>query len=118
MNQMYSGLWNKYRPAILKLMRDSGAGPQSYKLSAHEFRGLNPKAKGGFAFAMTVSKGKALTNIRSSEVAKDLLSVLQLSGKALEFMNESQYELSMDKQFVLRINRKEEEVVSEETVPV
>jgi hypothetical protein len=116
MNQMYSGLWSKYRPAILKLMRDSGTGPQSYKLSAHEFRGLNPKAKGGYAFAMTVSKGKALTNIRASEVAKDLLGVLQMSGKAVEFMNESEYEVSMDKQFVLTINRKEE-VVTEDTVP-
>lgn len=110
MTQIYSGLWSKYRPAILKLMLDASAGPQAYKLFPHEFRGLNPKEKGGYGFSLVVSKGKALNNISTSVVAKDLLTVLQMSGKALELMNENAYEITMDKQFMLRINRKVEVV--------
>jgi hypothetical protein len=112
MNQVYSGLWSKYRPAILKLMVDASGGPQAYKLSSHEFKVLNPKEKGGYSFTLIASKGKALNKISTSEVAKDLLQILQMSGKANELMNENAYEFTMDKQFVLRVNRKVEEVAA------
>lgn len=105
--KIYSPVWNKYRPAILKMMLDAANEPQQYKLSAHEFKALNSKQKGGYNFTLQVSKGKALNNIKDSFVAKDLLEVLQLSKKASELINEASYEISMDKQFVLHINKME-----------
>ena len=86
--------------------------PQQYKLSAHEFKILNPKEKGGYSFTLEAFKGKAVNNIRTSAVAQDLLQVLQQSKRASELMNEATYELRMDKQFVLHVNRKSEVEIS------
>lgn len=108
----YTYLWNKYRPAILKHMIDSAEGPQQYKLSKHEFTIINPKEKGGYSFSLNVFKGKAVNDIRTSIVAKDLLIILQSSKKANELVSTASYEFVMDKHFVLHIN-KGDEVVEE-----
>ena len=63
---------------------------------------------------LEASNGKALNNIKTSTVAKNLLQVLQQSKRASELLNEAPYELSMDKQFVFHVTRKE--VVKEEAV--
>jgi len=104
----YSTLWNKYRPVILQLMSAAVEnGPQQYKLFAHEFKAVGQKEKSGFSFVLEASNGKALNNIKSSTVAKNLLQVLQQSKRATELMSEAPYELSMDKQFVFHVTRKE-----------
>ncbi len=106
-NMDYIPLWNKYRPAILQLMVASSEGPQQYKLYGHEFKTLNPKEKGGYAFSLQVHKGKAINNIRNSFVAQNLLSVLVMSKKASELMTTDSYEFAMDKQFMLRVTKLE-----------
>jgi hypothetical protein len=100
--QIYTPLWNKYRPAILQLMIASAEKPQQYKLSGHEFKQLNSKER-SFSFSMQVFKGKAVTNIKKSVVAKDLLTVLELSKKAAELMGVKTYEFKLDKQFTLHV---------------
>lgn len=103
----YSTLWNKYRPVILQLMSAAVEnGPQQYKLFAHEFKAVGQKEKSGFSFVLEASQGKALNNIKTSTVAKNLLQVLQQSKRASELMSEAPYELSMDKHFVFRVTRK------------
>jgi hypothetical protein len=102
----YMPIWNKYRPAILKLMVESANEPQQYKLSAHEFRAMTPKPKTTYAFAFEAANGKAINRISDIPVAVDLLLMLQQSNKAMELMKESTYELSMDRQFVLHVSRK------------
>ncbi len=110
----YSTLWNKYRPVILQLMSAAVEnGPQHYKLFAHEFKAVGQKEKSGFSFVLEASQGKALNNIKTSTVAKNLLQVLQQSRRASELMNEAPYELSMDKQFVFHVTRKSVEVEKE-----
>jgi hypothetical protein len=84
--------------------------PQHYKLSGHEFKAIGQREKSGFSFLLEASEGTALNNIRGSNVARDLLHVLQQSQKATELMSEDVYELKMDKQFVLHVSRKTEEV--------
>ncbi len=103
--KIYSPVWNKYRPAILRMMVDAAGEPQQYKLSAHEFRALNTRQKGGFNFTLQVAKGKAVNNIRDSGVAQDLLEVLRLSKKGAELIEEASYDIVMDKQFVLHVNK-------------
>ncbi|MBT1697027.1 hypothetical protein KK083_09090 [Fulvivirgaceae bacterium PWU4] len=103
--KIYTPVWSKYRPAILKMMIDSANEPQSYQLSNHEFKALNPKQKGGYTFALQVSSGKALSGLKDSAIAHDLWEILQLSGKASELISNATYEFSMDKQFVLRVNK-------------
>ena len=101
----YTPVWNKYRPAILRMMIDSANEPQSYQLSNHEFKALSPKQKGGYAFALQVSGGKAINGLKESVIAQDLWEILQLSPKASELILNSSYQISMDKQFILHINK-------------
>lgn len=103
----YAHLWSKYRPAILKLMVDSDNGPQEYKFSNHEFKGINAKEKGGHSFTLTAFQSKSVNDIRTSEVAKGLLMILQRSAKATELMQTSTYEFILDKQFALHIKKEE-----------
>ena len=114
----YSSLWNKYRPVILQLMSAAVEnGPQRYKLFAHEFKAIGQKEKSGFSFVLEASNGRATNNIKTSTVAKNLLQVLQQSKRATELLNEAPYELSMDKQFVFHVSRKETpKEVTKETV--
>lgn len=103
--KVYTPLWHKYRPALIKLMIDASNEPQTYKLSAHEFKAMNAKQKGGYSFVLEISKGKATNDIRDSIIAKELLEILQISKKASELTDESPYQISLDKQFVLHISR-------------
>jgi hypothetical protein len=103
--KIYTAVWNKYRPVILQLMIGSSNGPQEYKLSGHEFKALNAKEKGGYSFTLQVSNGKAVNNIRNSMVAQDLLEILQQSPKAAALTAGATYEISLDKQFVLHVNK-------------
>jgi hypothetical protein len=101
----YTPVWNKYRPAILKMMVNSVEAPQEYKLSGHEFKAMNSKQKGGYNFILQVSKGRAINNIKESIIAQELLEILQLSKKATELIDEAPYEIAMDKHFVLRVSK-------------
>lgn len=104
-NMVYTPIWSKYRPAILQLMVAASGGPQQYKLSAHEFKGMNPKEKGGYSFTLLAHKGRAQNNIKNSVVAQDLLSVLDESRRATELMAVDSYEFKMDKQFTLSVTK-------------
>lgn len=105
--QVYTFLWNKYRPVILQLMSAAANGPQQYKLFAHEFKAAGQRERSGYTFSLEASNGKALNNIRGSAVARDLLAVLQQSKRATELMREATYELSLDKNFVFHVSRKD-----------
>ena len=105
---IYTYVWNKYRPAILNLMVAAADSPQQYKFSDLEFRNINPRQKGGYSFVLRVFQGKSVNDIRASEVAKDLLKVLQESRKANELSDISIYEFTLDKNFVLHISKVQE----------
>jgi len=99
----YRYLWEKYRPAILKLMVSSAEAPQQYKFSSHEVKTASPKDKGGLAFTLKIHKSKAVNDIRKSVIAKDLLQVLQQSAKASQLSESGEYEFTFDKHFVLHV---------------
>lgn len=101
---VYSAIWNKYRPAIVHLMRASETGPQQYKLSHHEFKALNPKER-TYSFELHAYQGKAVNNIKSSTTAQEFLSMLNMSRKAIELLEEVHFEFTLDKQFMLHITR-------------
>jgi hypothetical protein len=112
-NTLYTPVWHKYRPAILKLMLDSNSEPQTYSLSAHEFQALNPRQKGGYQFNLQLAKGRAVNNIKDSFVAQSLLHILQLSRKGSELIEEGSYEIRLDKNFILHIQKlSEQEVIN------
>jgi hypothetical protein len=104
----YAALWNKYRPVILKLMMDAGKDPQHYKLYAHEFKAVGMNEKAGYSFVVEIFQNKAISNIKASAVARDLVGVLQQSQKATQLLQEAVYEFKMDKQYVFHVTRKVE----------
>src|SRR5688572_13722667 len=103
--KVYTPVWNKYRHAIVKMMIDSEAAPQEYKMSSHEFKAMNAKQKGGYSFVLQISKGRAINKIKDIVIAQDLLEILQLSRKATELSDGSPYEITLDKQFVLHVSK-------------
>lgn len=103
----YTFLWNKYRPAILNSMVNSKEGPQEYKLYKHELQNAGPTEKGGYSFILEMFKGKAVNDIRTSDIAKDLLLILQQSKKAAELSEDSLYQFKLDKSLVLHVTQQE-----------
>ena len=103
-DQKYATLWNKYRPVLVRLMLASEFEPQQYKFFIHEFQALNQRKK-DFTFTLHAHEGRALNNIKASEVASDLLYILNMSRKATELMDEARFEFTMDKHFLLHVNR-------------
>jgi hypothetical protein len=105
LTKTFTPVWSKYRPAILKMMIDSENEPQTYQLSNHEFKALNPSKKGGYTFSLEVSGGKAISGLKDSVVAQDLWEILQLSRKASELISTTTFQIFMDKQFILHVQR-------------
>ena len=104
-NTGYSFLWNKYRPVLLKLMIDAADSPQQYKFSSHEFKNANPKEKKGHSFLLYVHKSRSLTNIKTSQLAIDLLAMLKQSKTAVNLTESASYEFMLDKKFVLHVTK-------------
>ncbi len=104
----YIPIWQKYKPVILSLMIAAEKEPQEYKMSSHEFRDINLKKKTGYSFSMRVYQNKSITEIKTSLLAKDLLSVLQNSNKATELLATSIYEFELDKGYILHIHKPSE----------
>ena len=104
-HRKYVPFWNKYRPAVLKMMVAAANGPQQYKFMHHEIQSMDGKKKGGFGFSLKVSGSKAVNNIRDSEMAQELLSMLQGSPKGSELIVTYTYEIVLDKQLVLHVSQ-------------
>jgi len=100
----YAPLWNKYRPVLIKLMMAANEAPQQYTLYGHEFKALNPKAK-GYSFTLQAFRGKAINNIKDSLTAQDLLYVLEVSKTASELLGSNAYDFTLDKKFVLHVTK-------------
>jgi hypothetical protein len=100
----FDSIWRKYRPAILRLMVDAAVAPQTYKFASHEFTRLERNTKKDYSFALTMLKSKSVNSIRASEIAHDLLHVLQDSKTATELSQSKAYEFVLDKKYVLHVN--------------
>lgn len=103
LSKSYLPVWHKYRPVILRMMIDAKEEPKTYQLSAHEFKAMNAKQKGGYAFTLQVARGRVQNSIKDVSMAQDLWEVLQLSPKATELISESAYQFMVDKHCLLRV---------------
>jgi hypothetical protein len=54
---------------------------------------------------LEVSGGKAISGLKDSVVAQDLWEILQLSRKASELISTTTFQIFMDKQFILHVQR-------------
>lgn len=98
----YTLLWKKYRPAILKMMIDATQGPQTYQLFPHELRSITPKGK-NTSFTLRAHQGKAVTKLKDSVIAQDLLFTLSTSKKATELLEQNTYEFTLNRDYALQV---------------
>jgi len=100
----YAQFWSKYRPAVLHMMQASDE-LQQYQFMKHELSSIEKKPKGGFEFRLVISKSKATRETSDSEIASDLLNMLQLSQTGSTLIAANNYEITLDKKQTLRISK-------------
>ena len=108
-------IWKKYRPVLLKLMKDAGDEVQTYPLSKHEFTDVDTKKSTTYPFKLEAHEGRAVNSIKSSLLAQDLLTLLKMSQTAVELMNSATYTFKLDKEFVLHVSAEKVETTEEKT---
>lgn len=101
----YAAFWNKYRPAILKMMQGTSDEGQQYQFMKHELLAIEKRPKSGFEFRLVIAQSKATNDIRNYEIAKDLLNMLQQSKTGSALIAANRYEIVLDKTQTLRISR-------------
>ena len=112
----YYPIWKKYKPVLLKLMKDATEGePQTYQLSKHEFTDANTRKTATYTFKIASENSRLLKTSKSSIVAADLIAVLKQSGTAIELLDSYNYNFAMDNQFNLTVNAEAHEVAAEST---
>lgn len=111
---VFSDFWNKYRPVVVKMMVDSEKEVQTYQFLRHEFHDVTPTKKSGYSFKLEIFKGRAQNNIKTSDLAKTLVIILQRSAKAVSLMEEHTFLFQLDKNYVLNVTRMEKEEKPEE----
>lgn len=110
----YAPFWNKYRPAILKMMQAPPAEWQQYQFMKHELREIDQKPKGGFNFKLTISMSRAAAGSTNSELAKDFINMLRQSQTGSALIASNRYEVILDKNQLLRISRQTTEQLTEQ----
>ncbi|HZY80353.1 MAG TPA: hypothetical protein VFE50_12575 [Cyclobacteriaceae bacterium] len=101
----FASFWSKYRPAILKMMQGSLNEWQEYQFMKHELNTVEKKPKGGFNFRVIISMSKASLDSSNSEIAKDFIDMLRLSQTGSDLIATNRYEIVLEKNQMLRINR-------------
>jgi len=101
----YASFWSKYRPAVLHMMQAALNELQQYQFMKHELSSIEKKPKGGFEFRLIISKSKAISESSNSEIASDLINMLQLSQTGSALIATNRYEITLDKKQTLRISR-------------
>lgn len=104
LSNLYEGLWQKYRPALISLMKQASEEPQKYQLSKHEFTSIGDRAKAKYSFRLEIKNAKALNTIQSSAIARDLLKVLNQSPTAIALSKDKVYVFRLDTNFILHIS--------------
>jgi hypothetical protein len=97
--------WNKYRPAILKMMQATLNDWQHYQFMKHELDPFGKKPKGGFDFHVIIADNRMTHNVGDTEIARDLFNVLQNSQTGSSLLATNRYEIILDKKLALHISR-------------
>ncbi len=97
-NNQYTDLWEKYRPVIIKLIKDGGGQYPLYK-GEFEQRGNRDR----YSFSMTVEDGK-VPELGASAVARDLKTVLDGSVSFRKYSAGKTIEIRLTSSFTLEVS--------------
>lgn len=98
-NDLYTDLWERYRPVINTRIKEGGG---TYQLSGHEFERRGNREVSGYNFKLSIVDG-VIPELAGSAVARDLKTVLdgsrtfsaQAAGKHILIRLTSSFELQV-----------------------
>jgi hypothetical protein len=102
-SNIYTVIWQKYRPVLLNKMKLALTEPQEYQLSKHEFESVGGRVTAGYSFNLEVNKGVLANKIGGTAIARDLLQVLRTSNTAKELMLNHHYKINLTKDCKLKV---------------
>lgn len=100
---MYTQVWAKYLPIIKILLKKSGTADQDLPLNRIDFEKLGMARKAGYKFTIIFQDGKASNTIGSSQLARDLATVLTENNDTKYLFKHNTYELTLNTKFSLHI---------------
>lgn len=103
-------VWKKYKPVIIKLMKDSLEGDQSYQLFGHEFADVNTKSTSTYSFKIVLEDGRVTNVKKPSKMALDLLSMIKQSPSGKELVSIHDFKFDLDGSFKLTVRSISKEV--------
>ena len=119
---MFSLIWKKYLPVIIILLKKVKDAEQMLPMNVSDFERASGGKKVKFSFPkLEINNGKLNTQIKTTEIAKDLAQVLISHSKAFESLTELKLNFSLTNDCVLTIKNLEEVVeeatAEQETLP-
>ena len=108
---MYTQVWSKYLPIIKILLKKAAAADQELILNRIDFEKLGIARKAGYKFTIIFENGKASNTIGSSQLARDLVTVLTENNDAKYLFKFNTYELTLTPKFLLQISNKTKQPV-------
>jgi hypothetical protein len=108
---MYIQVWTKYLPIIKILLKKSANEDQTLTLNKIDFEKLSSVRKAGYKFILIFENGKAGNTIGSSQMARDLATVLSENNDTKYLFRFNTYELTLTPKFLLHIVNKTKQPV-------
>jgi len=108
---MYTQVWSKYLPIIKILLKKAAAADQELTLNRIDFEKLGIARKAGYKFTILFENGKASNTIGSSQLARDLVTVLTENNDVKYLLRFNTYELTLTPKFLLQISNKTKQPV-------
>lgn len=103
---MYTQVWAKYLPIIKILLKKSITDNQELALNRIDFEKLGIARKAGYKFTIQFEGGKAANTIGSSQLARDLATVLLENNDTKYLFKHNTYEVTLTPKFALQIVNK------------
>ena len=101
---MFLQTWKKYLPVIILLMKRSGKGEQVLDMNYTDFQRATGGKKTKLTFSsLQLTNGRTGYDVNSTQLAKDLILVLQENEQTLSMLRANQFEFSVNVNFQLTI---------------
>lgn len=98
---IYYRIWKKYLPVIRLFLKRCETGRQVIQLNKLDFESTGDRARTGYSFYLELKKAKAMNNIGSMAIARDLQHMLSEDETVTAFLKLAHVKISMGKNFEL-----------------
>ena len=96
-NNLYTDLWNKYRPVIVRMVKDGGG---QYQLPKDDF--VRNGNRDDYTFSLTIIDGE-IPILSGSAVARDLKTVLDVSPSFRNFSEGKTVTIRLTSSFIVEV---------------